>query len=84
MPEGDRRYLDKISDDQVEISQPPARYVNHSFNPNIAEKERIAYALRDIKKGEEITIDYDNIAYFEKPFKCHCSSKNCRRFARGK
>lgn len=80
----DKRYLDKISDDEFEIIEPPARYVNHSCNPNITEKERTAYALKNIKKGEEITIDYDKIAYLEKPFECHCGSKNCRKFVRGR
>jgi len=78
------RYLDKIGDNEFEIIEPPARYVNHSCDPNIDEKERAAYALRDIKQGEEITIDYDKIAYLEKPFECHCGSKNCRGFVRGR
>lgn len=82
--EKEKRYLDKIGDDEFEIIEPPARYVNHSCNPNVAEKERTAYALKDIKKGEEITIDYDKIAYLEKPFECHCGSKNCRGFAQGR
>lgn len=80
----DKRYLDKISDDEFEIIKPPARYVNHSCNPNVIEKERTAYALRNIKKGEEITIDYNKIAHLEKPFKCHCGSKNCRKFVYSK
>ncbi|MEK7567350.1 MAG: SET domain-containing protein [Patescibacteria group bacterium] len=84
IPENDKRYLDKIGDGKFEIIEPPARYVNHSCNPNIEEKDRKAFALRDIKRGEEITIDYDKIAYIEKPFKCQCDSKNCRRLVRGK
>jgi len=82
--EQEKRYLDKIGDDDFEIIESPARYVNHSCGPNIAEKERVAYALRDIKKGEEITIDYDEISYFKEPIKCSCGSKNCRGFVRGK
>ena len=37
----------------------PARYVNHSSNPNTVQnlKERCDIALRSIKKGEEITTD---------------------------
>jgi len=37
----------------------PARYVNHSSNPNTVQnlKERYDVAKRDIKKGEEITTD---------------------------
>ena len=83
LPKGEERYLDKIGDDKFEIVEPPARHVNHSCSPNVIEKERTAYALRDIRKKEEITIDYDKIAYFEKPFKCHCGSKNCIGFVQG-
>ena len=38
---------------------PPARYVNHSSNPNTVQnlKERYDVAIRNIKKGEEITTD---------------------------
>ncbi len=38
---------------------PPARYVNHSLNPNTIQdlKNKCDIALRDIKKGEEITTD---------------------------
>ena len=43
----------------------PARYVNHSPKPNTVQnlKERYDIALRDLKKGEEITTDFtkDNI-----------------------
>jgi hypothetical protein len=43
-----------------------ARFWNHSENPNCqdtypsGEKEGIDTALRDIQKGEELTIDYKN------------------------
>ena len=37
----------------------PAWYLNHSKNPNVAcNKDYKFYALRDIKKGEELTVDY--------------------------
>ncbi len=37
----------------------PAWYLNHSKNPNVAcDKGYSFYALRDIKKGEELTVDY--------------------------
>jgi SET domain-containing protein len=40
------------------------RFTNHSSTPNLesvkinSETEKVARALRDIKKGEELTIDY--------------------------
>ena len=37
-------------------------YLNHSETPNVYEEPGFDYfALRDIKKGEEITIDYNTI-----------------------
>ncbi|HLC52516.1 MAG TPA: SET domain-containing protein [Candidatus Nanoarchaeia archaeon] len=44
---------------QIYLYQSPARYVNHSKNPNTIQNLKGHYdlALRDIKKGEEITTD---------------------------
>jgi SET domain-containing protein len=44
---------------QIYLYSSPARYVNHSSNPNTIQnlKKQFDIALRDIKKGEEITTD---------------------------
>lgn len=35
-------------------------YLNHSEKPNVGcDKEYVFYALRDIKKGEELTVNYN-------------------------
>jgi SET domain-containing protein len=45
-------------------------YVNHSKSPNVGcDKEYKFYALRDIKKGEELTADYNT--YNESRFDNH-------------
>lgn len=55
-----------------------ARYVNYSHDPNaesIDEDEKIFFAaIRDIRKGEEVTIDYGDWHYNEwiKPHGCKC------------
>lgn len=36
-------------------------YLNHSKTPNAYHKNYFYYALRDIKKGEEILIDYESL-----------------------
>lgn len=68
----------------------PFRYVNHSCDPNCefdwfqvregedaASRERVfLIALRDIKPGEELTIDYNWPADGAIP--CRCQSTNCR------
>ena len=40
-------------------------YLNHSEQPNAGGKRENYYALRDIRKGEEITIDYATLSALE-------------------
>ncbi len=57
---------------------------NHSCNANTAYKGLNVYALRDIKKGEELTLNY---ALFldehMEPFMCTCGSENCKGYITG-
>ena len=57
---------------------------NHCCNANTAYKGLNVYALRDIKKGEELTLNY---ALFldehMEPFMCTCGSENCRGYITG-
>jgi uncharacterized protein len=59
---------------------------NHSCTPNAGIRKRSElFALRDIKKDEEITYDYSttvgpNIPTSDWPgMKCKCGNKNCRK-----
>ncbi len=59
-----------------------ARLINHSCNPNCEvledNKKLWIFAIRDIKKNEELTYDYG--FSFDKDYKqyiCKCGSKNC-------
>ena len=59
-----------------------ARLINHSCDPNCEVTgtglKIWVYAIRDIKKGEELSYDYG--FSFDKDFKnypCKCKSKNC-------
>lgn len=83
------RYLFEVDSDwtvdgEAEINT--ARYINHSCKPNVEaeidENDRIMiYAIRDIKPGDELTIDYGE-EYFDefiKPVGCKCAS--CSRKA---
>lgn len=60
-----------------------SRFINHSCEPNcnyLVENGRIFYySNRDIKKGEELTIDYDYDADSKKEI-CLCKSEKCRGF----
>ena len=59
-----------------------ARLINHSCDPNCevygSGLKVWVYAIKDIKKGEELTYDY-GFSFDEnfKDFPCRCGSKKC-------
>jgi len=59
-------------------------YVNHSCDANCGIRGEITcIAMRDIRKGEELTQDYgllDNESY---SFECNCGAENCRGIVTG-
>lgn len=61
-----------------------AYYLNHSCNPNSGIRDKVVIvAMRDIKKGEEITLDYsitEADPYWK--MKCKCGNRNCRSIIR--
>ncbi|MCA9361080.1 SET domain-containing protein [Candidatus Kaiserbacteria bacterium] len=59
---------------------PPAKYLNHSCEANSGIKgTRTLHAVKDIKEGEEVTIDYSTTELDLNWFlDCQCSSKKCR------
>jgi SET domain-containing protein len=59
-------------------------FINHSCEPNAYMRSApgnkvIFFALRDIRKGEEITIDYRDP---EHPEVCRCGARKCRSKAK--
>jgi SET domain-containing protein len=79
--------LDYLAGGKIVVTQAPERYINHSCDPNSYVKTvngvRMVFAMRDIKKGEEIVGDYSINGYNEGTFKCRCGSKNCRGVYQG-
>lgn len=70
-PIGKNKYL---------LSEPPAKYLNHSCNPNAGIKgTKDLVAMRDIKKGEEITYDYAMVGADDWTLKCRCGEPGCRK-----
>lgn len=59
------------------------RFINHSCNPNtymrVLRKRVEFYALKNIKKGEELSCDYGE-THHEGTLPCQCRAKNCRGF----
>lgn len=61
-----------------------ARYLNHSCEPNCGIKNLVeVVAMRDIKKGEELTWDYDMTEDSDWEMKCRCGAQSCRKVIRG-
>lgn len=53
---------------------------NHSCNPNCGLGGDIRIiAIKEIKKGEEIVMDYAMYHSLLESFKCNCGSKKCRK-----
>ena len=81
------RYLFELDEHWTidgEPSNNPARYINHSCDPNaearIEDGHINIYAIHDIAAGEEITIDYGGEYYndFIKPEGCKCAAAHHR------
>lgn len=62
----------------------PYKFLNHSCNPSAGVKGKVTLvALRDMREGEEVTIDYSTIEgdpHWQ--MKCACGEKNCRKVIR--
>lgn len=59
-----------------------AKYMNHCCSPNCESQmedngQIFVYAIRDIKKGEELVYNYGYDAEHYKDHLCRCNSKNC-------
>ena len=63
------------------VMQSPEKYVNHSCEPNTTAKDFCDVAIKDIKKGEEITGNYLETEENTKiNMKCTCKSKQCKKY----
>ncbi|MFN2168972.1 MAG: SET domain-containing protein, partial [Anaerolineae bacterium] len=83
-----RPYVAQIEETLYLVSRPPiepADYINHSCDPNAGMSGQIGIvALRDIRAGEEVCIDYamcDGSPYDE--FECSCGVPRCRGHVTG-
>jgi len=57
---------------------------NHHCDANCTYKGLNLYVNRDIKKGEELTLDYGSfLDETMEPFNCHCGAPNCRGLIKG-
>jgi len=59
-------------------------YINHSCDPNVGIRgDIVSVAMRDIKAGEELVIDYGMIDNQEYVMECSCGSERCRKWVTG-
>lgn len=80
-PISDKYFLAAENKDEEEFIK---LYQNHSCNPNVGLHGEITFvAIRDIKKDEELTVDYAFIDNEDYTFKCTCGSENCRGIITG-
>jgi len=70
-------HLNEVDYDTFEIMRTPEKFINHSCEPNSIVKGRYLFALKAIKKGEEITGDYRINAFAKDRWRCYCGSKSC-------
>jgi len=82
-------HLLQVDDDRfiltVQGDEPTAYgHVNHSCDPNCGIHGSFEFvAMRDIKLGEEITIDYAMIDSSDYKIECKCGSSLCRSIITG-
>jgi len=58
----------------------PHKFLNHSCNPTAGVKGISIFSIKNIKEGDEITIDYSTIEGDSRwTMPCSCGSKNCRK-----
>lgn len=53
-----REYGYRDFDGDYVLTEDSSRYIRHGDNPNLVTKDNNLYALRDIRKGEELFEDY--------------------------
>lgn len=59
----------------------PLRFLNHCCDPNCHFQGRTLVTKREVKAGEELTINYLELETppFRHPFKCNCKCRKCRK-----
>jgi D-alanine-D-alanine ligase len=82
-----RRYAYPLSSELFILwDDDPAEWApqNHSCDPNCAFDGLNMIAIKNINKGEELTLDYAGFLDENmEPFQCRCGSANCRRLIAG-
>lgn len=79
LPLGEQKYV-SFHEGKYILIQAPERYINHSCEANTKAEHFCDIAMRDIKKGEEMTADYTQEgSILGESTPCLCGSKKCRK-----
>jgi SET domain-containing protein len=92
IPESELRNVFEIDDDRWMVPQSPARYINHSCDPNCYVSSNLdVITTRRVYKGEELTIMYNEVTLDKymrsgsvlpkwdarRSFECMCGAPKC-------
>ena len=81
LSDNEKQYIIHMNNKYI-LLPAPEKYVNHSCAANTTAKQFCDLAKRNIKKGEEITANYEENYKEKLPTnnykKCNCGSKNCK------
>jgi hypothetical protein len=78
LSEDDQRHLCELDWQTSAVLLPPGCFLNHSCDPTAMRHGVNVYAWKDIRAGDEITIDYRLNAFDDNDrWECSCASANC-------
>ena len=81
LPLDDNYFLgatNKVEEESIKL------FVNHSCDPNCGMRGEVSFvAMRDIPKGEELTIDYAMVDNEDYTIQCTCGTSFCRKTVTG-
>jgi SET domain-containing protein len=78
LSEDDQRHLCELDWQTSAVLLPPGCYLNHACDPTAMRHGVDVYAWRDIRAGDEITVDYRLNAFDDDDrWECSCGSANC-------
>src|SRR5215208_4274076 len=76
----DQRHLCELDWETSAVLLSPGCYLNHSCDPNAIRKGVHVYAWKDIREGDEVTIDYRLNAFTGERWDCSCGSRGCQGY----
>ena len=80
LTEEDQHHLCELDWETSAVLLAPGCYLDHACDRNAMRKGTHVFAWRDIRQGEEITIDYRLNAFTGERWPCTCGSANCEGF----